>query len=320
MGYSEKLYSKAAAIIDERRKKAEENAAFLFSTLAKKRPEIIDYNKAMITSACSAIGALGMGNNAKDFIDKLQKANMEAQENIARILKEEGLPENYLEAKYTCKKCSDKGILDGKLCSCHLELLKNLAYSELSDKSSLRISSFDDFDLNFYKSDEKEYDMMSRIYDFCKQYANDFDMTSKSLIMWGETGVGKTHLSLAIAGEVINKGYGVVYGTAQNLFSNIEREHFGRGDGADGNTEKILLDCDLLILDDLGAEFRTSFVTSVFNNIVTTRLLQSKPTIISTNLSIDEIDEIYSRRIASRILGEFTVLTFMGPDIRQLKN
>ena len=135
----------------------------------------------------------------------------------------------------------------------------------------------------------------------------------------GETGLGKTHLSLAIAGEVLKKGFGVVYGSVQNLFSNIEKEHFGRATDADGTTEKMLLECDLLILDDLGAEFTTSFTVATFNNIVNTRMLTSKPTIISTNLSLTEMQKRYSERIASRIIGEYNILTFAGKDIRQQK-
>ena len=160
---------------------------------------------------------------------------------------------------------------------------------------------------------------MCRNYEFCLNYANSFDLNSYSILMMGETGLGKTHLSLAIAGEVLKKGFGVVYGSVQNLFSNIEKEHFGRATDADGTTEKMLLECDLLILDDLGAEFTTSFTVATFNNIVNTRMLTSKPTIISTNLSLTEMQKRYSERIASRIIGEYNILTFAGKDIRQQK-
>jgi DNA replication protein DnaC len=136
--------------------------------------------------------------------------------------------------------------------------------------------------------------------------------------MQGETGLGKTHLSLAIAGEVIEKGYTVLYNSAQNIFNELQKERFGKGD-SDGRFEPMVLECDLLVIDDLGAEFSTQFTNAALYNIVNTRINASLPTIISTNLSLKELEERYTRRISSRLIGEYNTLYFIGGDVRQKK-
>lgn len=143
-------------------------------------------------------------------------------------------------------------------------------------------------------------------------------MESPNLLMQGGTGLGKTHLSLAIAHEAIEKGYGVIYGSAQNMVTNLEKERFQK-DNEQQDTNQLMLQCDLLIIDDLGTEFSTSFVTAAIYNIVNTRLMTHKPTIISTNLSMKELEERYTERFASRILGSYIPLFFRGKDIRQQK-
>ena len=136
--------------------------------------------------------------------------------------------------------------------------------------------------------------------------------------MQGETGLGKTHLSLAIAGEVISKGYNVLYNSAQNIFNELQRERFGKSD-TNGAFEAMVLECDLLIIDDLGAEFSTQFTNAALYNIINTRINTGLPTIISTNLTFKNIEDVYTRRISSRLIGEYTSLFFLGKDIRQIK-
>ena len=133
----------------------------------------------------------------------------------------------------------------------------------------------------------------------------------------GDAGLGKTHLSLAIVSAVSAKGFGVVYGSAQNLFSAAEKEHFSYG----GETDAIdsLLNCDLLVIDDLGTEFYSPYTASLFYNIINSRLLSRRPTVINTNLSFDELEKRYSARITSRFIGSYDMKKFIGNDIRQIK-
>lgn len=319
MAYSERIYRIATERLAERKMTAEEKALLKHDKIVAEFPEIYELESKMRQSAFGLVKVIGMGEKTAEYIERLKNENLQAQAEIKEILISAGYSENEFDPVYTCPKCSDTGFYNGKLCECHIELLRRLSYEQLCKESPLKISTFDDFSLKYYSDDKENYDIMSRILSFCKNYAESFDCTSDSVLMFGQTGLGKTHLSLAIAGEVLKKGYGVVYGSAQNLFSAVEKEHFGRSDNPDGSTEKMLLECDLLILDDLGAEFITSFTTATVNNIITTRLLTSKPTIINTNLQIAELENSYSRRIASRIIGEYRLLNFKGPDIRQRK-
>ncbi len=319
MAYSEKLFKLASEEIDRRRRKAEDDAEKRHDDFAIQCPELLILEEKMRKSAYGLIKVIGMGNKAQDYIEKMRIENLQAQQEIMRLLALNSLPEDYLEPHYTCPVCNDTGFDSGKLCKCHLELLKKLSYEQLCKSSPLSVSTFDDFKMSYYSDNGDNYDLMKRNFAFCKGYAESFDLMSDSVLMTGETGLGKTHLSLAIAGEVLNKGFGVVYGSVQNLFGNIEREHFGKSNEPDGTTEKMLLECDLLILDDLGAEFTTNFIVSTLNNIVNTRLLSSRPVIISTNLQISQLEEKYTRRITSRIIGEYKILSFVGKDVRQQK-
>lgn len=319
MANNEKILRLASAKIDERRVRAEADATFRHTQVTLDCPEIARLEDEMRSSAYGLVKVIGMGDKATEYIEKLRNDNIAAQMKIKRLLCEMGHGEDYLEPDYTCKICSDTGFKDGKLCKCHLEIIKQLSYENLCKGSPLKISTFDDFSLEYYKGNNENYQLMESNFRFCKNYAENFDNSSYSILMMGETGLGKTHLSLAIAGKVLDKGYGVVYGSVQNLFSDIEKEHFGRNGETENETEKMLLECDLLILDDLGAEFTTSFTVATVNNIINTRLLSLKPTIISTNLSLDEIEKKYSKRIASRLIGDYQILVFKGKDIRQQK-
>ncbi|MEG0456843.1 MAG: ATP-binding protein, partial [Oscillospiraceae bacterium] len=156
---------------------------------------------------------------------------------------------------------------------------------------------------------------MNKTFDFCKNYANNFSLDSNSILFTGGTGLGKTHLSLSIAKSAIDKGYGVIYDSCSNILTKIEREFFGKDSKNDDFTAAIY-ECDLLIIDDLGVEFSTSFTQSMIYNIINTRLGANLPTIISTNFSIKEIGINYSDRIASRIASNYNYFIFKGNDIR----
>lgn len=316
MPFGSKIFELARDELAKRKNEAEAIQREHRNAFAASKPQYLEIEKRMKESAFGVLKVIGMGENAEKYIEELRDKNLKAQADIASLLKDAGLPADYLETPYTCRKCSDSGFSGGKLCECHKQLLKQIAAEQLSKTSPLKLSSFADFDLSFYEGTDRM--IMSKIFAYCKAYADDFGMDSYSLIMMGETGLGKTHLSLAIAGEAIKKGYNVIYGSAQSFFSRIENEHFNRTK-ANENTEETITECDLLIMDDLGAEFSTSFTVSVFYNIVNNRMLAGKPTIISTNLTPPELESRYSRRVTSRLISEYQALNFVGRDIRQLK-
>ncbi|HAS37868.1 MAG TPA: ATP-binding protein, partial [Ruminococcaceae bacterium] len=256
--------------------------------------------------------------DAKEYIKKLAEINLNAQSQRRLFLKKAGFPEDWLDVHYTCPKCEDKGFVNGIMCDCFKDLLKSLEYEKLCSKLPIDSCRFDNFKLDYYPdgAGTSPRRRMESVLNYCKTYATDFSRRSPSLLLYGKTGLGKTHLSLAVAGKAVESGYGVIYTSAQNLFNKLEKEKFGR---SDGNTEETILDCDLLIIDDLGAEFTTQFTVSALYNIINSRELEGKPTIISTNLTPEQLTSTYSERIASRILSNFVMLYFDGSDIRQIK-
>ncbi len=325
MAYTVEMFERAQQIIDERRRENEARSQRRREAFEKAEPEYTRCKSEMIASVSEVIKAIELSpEKARELIETQRRRNLQAQETIRSLLKKHGLPADHLETRYTCAKCGDTGVLDGRLCACQIEVLKGLAFAEAGKKSPLRFCRFDDFRLDYYDTAYVEEfrcsprERMETILSFCRDYAAGFDTDSPSILMYGETGLGKTHLSLAIAGEVIGKGYHVLYNSAQNIFNELQRERFGRS-GTDGQYEAMLLECDLLVIDDLGAEFSTQFTNAALYNIVNTRINQSLPTIISTNLDLKELEERYTRRISSRLIGEYAALFFFGSDVRQLK-
>ncbi len=319
MAYSKETYKKAEQELAERRRRAlaerEEHHRIAVAAV----PEILETEEKMSSAGLATIKALGMGaDDAKEYIRKLSEINLAAQTQRSLLLKNAGFPENWLDVRYSCKKCEDKGFVNGIMCDCFKELLKSLEYEKLCSNLPVNNCRFDNFKLDYYPDGigTSPRQRMESVLNYCKTYATDFSKKSSNLLLYGQTGLGKTHLSLAIAGKVVEAGYGVIYSSAQNLFNKLEKEKFGR---SDGNTEENILDCDLLIIDDLGTEFTTQFTISALYNIVNSSELESKPTIISTNLLPDKLEATYSQRITSRILSNYVMLYFDGTDIRQIK-
>lgn len=317
--YSKDTYEKAEREMKRRRNEALLTRQMHHDEAVRKVPEILELEETMARAGLDTIKAVGMGDDSEKYIMNLARINLEAQQKRRQLLVSNGFPEDWLDVPYTCKKCEDNGSADGLVCECYKNLLRSIEYEKLCSKLPVNNCSFENFKLDYYPDGAgiSPRKRMESIFDFCKNYAADFGKDSPSLFLYGMTGLGKTHLSLAVAGKAVESGYGVIYTTAQNLFNKMEREKFGRAD--DKNTEQSILDCDLLIIDDLGTEFSTQFTVSALYNIVNSRELEGRPTIISTNLTPERLKEAYNDRIASRILSNYVILQFDGADIRQLK-
>lgn len=270
----------------------------------------IDFALSKI-GADTAITAMS-GNN--DAVNNLkEKANLLTAEKNA-ILKKCKIE----KPDYDCALCEDTGYINGKICSCVKEIAKSIITTDLCSAMPMNECTFDNFQLKYYADADSEKRMRS-ILNVCKEYAENFNPESSSnLLFMGASGLGKTHLSLAIAGEIIKKGYLPVYGPAENLFNEIEKERFSsyRNESDSYNT---MISCDLLIIDDLGSEFITTFSKSILYNLINSRILSRKPTIISTNLNMKELEKSYSARITSRLIGNYDARLFLGKDIRQQK-
>ena len=237
---------------------------------------------------------------------------------IRERLQRAGFAPDYLQPVYQCEKCKDTGYTEFKMCECMRKELIMLGYKSSGLGSLLGKQRFDNFSLDYYQGNDRL--TMEHILDCCRNYAETFGKNSGSLLFMGKTGLGKTHLSTAIAASVIERGYDVVYETAQNLISTFSNERFhsyGNVDKSGGSSR--YFDCDLLIIDDFGTEETNQFSVACFYNLINTRSNNARPIIINTNLVREEIKNRYTDRIASRLGGEFTVFPFTGSDIRAQK-
>lgn len=323
MSYSNDTISKAKQTLKKRKEKAEHSALVRKVEATARIPKLAEYDEILSSAGLSVAKAIGMGADIEEHIRQISEINLSVQAKVRQLLKENGYPEDYLEIKYTCPKCSDTGFDGIYFCECYKNLLKEIALDNLASVSTSANCTFENFDLGYYPLPVdpdlgiSPRNRMTALLEYCKCYADDFDCCSESLYMHGATGLGKTHLSLAIANEVTKKGYQVIYDTAQNIFSSLEKEKFSYGNTFERENE--ILNCDLLIIDDLGSEFITNFTTSALYNIINTRINRSKPVIISTNLTEEELEAKYTQRVTSRIIGNYASLLFVGKDIRQLK-
>lgn len=323
MSYKRSVYIKAKEILAQRKATAEKEAEMRHSAAVAACPEILKIEREMASHGADVVKAVGMGANLDEYILSLAKANLSAQQRRKELLKEAGLPEDYLEVKYTCEICKDTGFNKEFYCQCYRKLIRDVAREELGASSPLKRCTFESFRLDSYPDvvdsvlgvNQREH--MKNIFEYCKDYAENFTADAQGIFMYGKTGLGKTHLSLAIANVVIDKGYDVYYGSVQSIMDKLEAERFGRLPREDSIKEDIL-NCDLLIIDDLGTEFSTQYTNAEIYNIINSRMLSSLPTIISTNLDMNGIAERYTQRVASRIMGNSTAAYFCGKDIRQI--
>lgn len=320
MKFSEMIYSKAENELKSRREQAEKLADLRRKEFVAKYPELVELEKEMRDAALAVISSVGSGGKKVNISEVAQK-NLKAQEKKRELILKAGYPEDYLEIPYTCKKCKDSGVHNGKLCECHITLLQQLSVGELSCSPVLAKSTFDSFDLKYY-SDIKDRnlgfshrDIMRGCYEMLKAYAECFTPRSNSFFFSGGTGLGKTHLALAVLNKLTQKGYSVYYSSAGSLVKKLEKEYFGR---SNDSIEEQLQKSDLIIIDDLGAEFSTQFSVAAINEFVNDMILAGKAMIIISNLSKAELEERYGQRITSR-LNSFEIIQFYGEDIRQQK-
>jgi len=269
----------------------------------------------------SKIMAAALGKeNVRESINAIRNEYDALVEKRQKLLIENGYPADYCDIKYCCEYCSDTGYVGIEMCQCLKKELISGALAESGLYSLVNKQSFDTFSLDYYEKDDKM--IMKQNLSILRDFANNFTpRESDSFLFLGATGLGKTHLSSSVAQAVIERGYYVVYESALKLFGDFELQRFGNGSygsEADGDIDKYM-DCDLLIMDDLGCELTNQFTISCLYNIINNRIIRNKSTIISTNLTQQELRTRYSDRIISRIFGEFKPLIFRGADVREQK-
>ena len=269
---------------------------------------------------CALAGASGKDRTAA------AAALAKAKQDLTVLLASSGRPADALEPHFTCKKCQDTGTFEGHTCICVHKLMQKLRREEIESLSSLSISSFDTMELRYYpntmddKLGEPVRSYMGDLLAELRAYAEEFDRSSESLMLFGNAGLGKTHAALAIAGIVLEKDFDVIYVSSPDFFSKLEALHFGADPG--GEEETLLqtaAGADLLILDDLGTEFNSSFFLSTLYSLLNNRLGAHLPTIVTTNITDGALlEKLYTEKISSR-LSAFVPCLFAGQDIRSQK-
>ncbi len=299
----------------EQRAKALGEAKKRLNDLYREHPELREIDAALADTGMKLVEAITKGaDGIRERIAAIRADNEKLQAERAELLVFYGYPADYTDVHYECPLCEDTGYQGTKICPCMKRALSLLALERAGLAPLAKTQRFDTFSLDYYTGDDRI--TMQKNYEITKDYAASFTPASESLLFLGKTGLGKTHLSTSIALSVIEKSYDVVYASAPTLFLSLEAEKFGRE--ADIPFDEVS-DCDLLILDDLGTENPSPLHVNFLYQIVNTRIVSGKATIINTNLSVREIKDRYTDRIASRLLGEYLVLGFVGRDVRMQK-
>ena len=308
------IFRKAKEEIDARRSRALSESEDRAAILRDLSDEINEIDKELSGTGMLIFKTACHGGD----ITPIKERNKELQQKRRDIVTSLGYPADYDAVHYTCPTCRDTGYIDGvKVCSCLRELIAKERIAASAMGRLIEKQSFDNFDLSIYSYDEKVEEKMRANLAAAKNYVKNFSDVCENLLLIGPTGTGKTHISTAIAGALIHDGYDVIYDSTQNIISDFETDRFRSGYGSYEPKGEKYLDCRLLIIDDLGTEFTNQFTVSTLYNLLNTRQNKGLPTVISTNLSPEELAKKYEDRIYSRIIGSgCRVLAFYGKDRR----
>jgi len=324
MAYSNDVVRRARAALARQKADLESMQQERLQTVYAQVPRIWQIDAQLRRSmALAAQAVFTQGGDAEEAFRQVRDANLALQAERKQLLDDHFGPD-FLNEDPLCSHCGGSGYIGSNMCDC----LKTLCLQEQKKELSLLAADdqrFENFKLDYYSDrTDSKYGasprfIMHKTFEVCKRYADTFNPASGNLLFVGGTGLGKTFLSACIARAAAEKGFSVAYESASHLFTKLEKERFSP-DAANHEAVEKLRNADLLIIDDLGTELPGNFVTAALYALVNDRLLAQMPMIISTNLTVDEIGRRYSPQIASRLQGSFQRLTFVGEDIRIIKN
>lgn len=324
MAYSAEVVKRARARLAQAKEDRESENRQHLAQAYKQVPRIREIDIALRqTMAQAAQAAFTQGSDGRELLEAVRQENLALQAERTALAREH-FEEGYLDDSPICQVCGGSGYVGTAMCECLRELCRQEQRKEVSILSGSK-ETFNQFRLDYYpEKPDPQYGaspraIMERNFKICRTYALTFAPSAGNLLFVGGTGLGKTYLSACIARAVADRGYSVLYETAGHLFSKLEQAKFNPNEDNRKEAAK-LADCDLLIIDDLGTEMPGQFVTAALYGLVNDRMLANKPMVISTNLNVDEMSRRYSPQIASRLHGGFQRLTFVGEDIRVLKN
>jgi DNA replication protein DnaC len=262
------------------------------------------------------------GVDINALIEDRKKNSMRLKIEKAGLLTENNYSHDYMDPKYSCMDCKDTGYIGIDRCHCFKQRIIDRYYDQSNLRPVLSRENFDMFVFDYYSAHKFQDETLSPrknmegIFKACLEYANNFDNHSDNLFFYGKSGLGKTFLSNCIAKELLDRGKLVIYQTASNLLELLKEAKFEESGDVSRERLDSIFECDLLIIDDLGTEYKTEFSQMELYNVINKRLIGGKKMIISTNFSLENIYETYAERITSRIFGNFTMYKFYGDDIR----
>lgn len=324
MGYSAEVVRRARQRLDSAKNEKESLYLNRLQKVYAQLPQVRQIDRELRHSMIQAAQAVFSGEEgAQAALEETKKANQLLQKERQALINQ-AFGADYLDDSPVCPHCDGMGYVGVTMCSCLRELCRQEQKKELTLLKCGQ-ADFDDFKLDYYPdrvlsgSNVNIRAIMHKTFQDCKTYAESFSGTSPNLLFSGDTGLGKTFLSACIAKTVTDKGYSVVYESAVHLFEKLEKAKFSDDEAAYQECARYN-ECDLLIVDDLGTEMGGQFVTTALYTLVNDRILSGKPTIISTNLTAEDMEKKYSPQILSRLRGNFRRAAFVGDDIRILKN
>ena len=326
MALDGRILAHAKVTLAEKRKLNENRQEQRLLSAYAKNPQIRELDAELRLTMAELVGAALFSNSnasANDIRKKNEQLQIARKSELVRV----GFSEDYLDEKYMCEKCNDTGFADNHICECLEEIYKKEQKASLSNLFKLGDERFENFIISYYDETPNAdtgispRNNMEIVYKTCFEYARKFGKNSMNLLFIGAPGLGKTYISACIARVVAESGFSVVYDMAAVIFSKFEDVKFSKADDLEEKREEIkrYLECELLIIDDLGTELITAFTIAALYEVVNTRLITGKKTIVSSNLTVEELRNKYSEQIASRLEWEYQVLRFYGDDIRMKK-
>lgn len=321
MAYSDAIVQRALRRLQSEKEQNEQSSRARIAAIYEKEPRLAEIERELRKTAAHVLAVtFRTQGDPVSAMQQLKKENLALQQERDWILQTEGLEPDDLAVQPICPKCGGTGYVGAAMCECLKELCRQEQKKALSALLGSGHESFEKFRLDLYPA---QYDerlktsprtLMERTYRDTLAYAQGFSCASPSLLFVGATGLGKTFLSACIARTVAERGFSVSYAPVSRLFAAFEADKFRPDPDASRTAE--FFSCDLLIIDDLGTEMTTQFTVSALYQILNTRLLEGRPTIVSTNLPLGDIAPRYSAQIYSRLLGAYRLYKFYGDDIR----
>ncbi|KHD36519.1 DNA replication protein DnaC [Clostridium acetobutylicum] len=318
-GYSEKVEK----IYSKLRKTEEDNLKSRREEIKDKLPKIMKIDSE-ISRLCLKLSTniFKKINNRDEYIKSLKNEITNLRMERSELLVSNGYPMDYLQMHYNCNKCKDTGYIGAHKCSCYKKYLVQLYYDNSDLKSLLNENNFENFNINYYSNRKSEDEPrtprknMEKILSLSLNYIKNFSDSNENLLFYGNSGTGKTFLSHCIAKDLLERGFLVIYKTSADLAQELKQLQFE----PNPTLEDLIINCDLLIIDDLGTEQISAFSKTCFFNLINKKLLSQKKMLISSNYNLEELTRLYSERITSRLFGDFTLCKFYGDDIRINRN